>query len=102
MDAKKQQALVAECRASEMTAKAWCQQKGIKYRQYLSWASKVNRKEQRAIEPGKQQWATVTLPKEEHAPGQIRLNCGKWTIHADPRLSLVLLADVLKVVDALC
>ncbi|WP_227765703.1 IS66 family insertion sequence element accessory protein TnpA [Zhaonella formicivorans] len=102
MDAKERQVLVAECRASGMTAKAWCEQKGIKYRQYVSWASKVNRKNQMVTEHGKQQWAAVTLPKEEQVAGRIKLNCGKWTIHADPGLNLALLADVLKVVNSLC
>ena len=102
MDAKEQHALVAECRASGMTAKAWCQQKGIKYRQYLSWATKINRKEQKAIEPGKQQWAAVKLTEEEHATGQIRLNCGKWTIQLDSVSSLALLKEIIKAVDSLC
>ena len=102
MDAKERHALVAECRASGMTAKAWCEQKGIKYRQYVSWASKINKKKQVYPEIGKQQWAAVMRPKEEPVTGRIRLTCGKWTIQADSGLDLDLLADVLKVVASLC
>ncbi|MGI6650022.1 MAG: IS66 family insertion sequence element accessory protein TnpA [Bacillota bacterium] len=35
MDKNEQQALVVECRASGMTAKAWCEAKGINYHRYL-------------------------------------------------------------------
>lgn len=102
MDARGRQALVAECRASGMTAKAWCEQKGIEYRQYVSWATRVNRKEQMVTRSGEQQWATVTLPKEEHVTSEIKLNCGKWAISVGPGFSPSLLADVLRIVDGLC
>ena len=98
MDKQEQQALVAECRASGMTAKAWCETKGIKYSRYLNWATKVNREEQHSP----QQWADVTIKKEEHTPGEIRLNCGKWTICVESGFSPALLADILKVVDDVC
>ncbi|WP_407928955.1 IS66 family insertion sequence element accessory protein TnpA [Heliobacterium mobile] len=35
MTRREKQALVAECRASGLTAKAWCEEKGIDYRQYV-------------------------------------------------------------------
>jgi len=95
---QERQALVAECRASGMTAKAWCETKGIKYRQYLGWATRVNREGQH--QP--QQWADVTMVKEEHAIGEIKLNCGKWTICVGTGFSPSLLTDVLRVVDGLC
>ncbi|WP_412174701.1 IS66 family insertion sequence element accessory protein TnpA [Aneurinibacillus migulanus] len=41
------QAIVAECRASDMTAKEWCELKGIKYTWYVTWATTVNRGNQK-------------------------------------------------------
>lgn len=98
MDKQEMQALVAECRASGMTAKAWCEAKGIKYSSYVSWASKVNREEQH--KPRK--WADVTMVKEERDWSEIRLNCGKWTICVEPGFSPALLAEILKVVNVIC
>lgn len=71
-----QQALVVECRASGMTAKAWCEAKGIEYRRYVTWATKLNREGQHK----RRQWVDVTMTKEDHSTSEIRLNCGKWTI----------------------
>jgi len=93
-----QQALVAECRASGMTAKAWCEAKGIEYRRYIYWATKMNKEGQHVP----QQWAAVTMTKDAPATSEIRLNCGKWTICVGTGFSPALLADVLRVVDAVC
>ena len=93
-----QHALVTECRSSGMKAKAWCEAKGIEYRQYLNWATKLNKESQR--EP--QQWAHVTMTKEECSTNGIRLHCGKWTICLETGFSPALLSDILKVVDAVC
>ena len=41
MDKQERKALVTECRASGMTAKAWCEVKDINYHSYLSWATKL-------------------------------------------------------------
>lgn len=99
MDKREWRALVAECRASGITAKAWCEVKGIEYRRYVGWATKLNREEQYKV----QQWADVTITKEEeHTTGEIRLNCGKWTICVGTGFSPTLLADVLRVVDVVC
>ena len=40
---EQQAALVTECRASGMTAKAWCEAKGIQYQRYVTRATKLNR-----------------------------------------------------------
>ena len=93
-----QHALVTECRSSGMKAKAWCEAKGIEYRQYLNWATKLNKESQ--SEP--QQWAHVTMTKEECSTNEIRLHCGKWTICLETGFSPALLSDILKVVDAVC
>ena len=98
MDKKEQRALVIECRASGMTAKAWCEAKAINYHRYLTWATRFNREEQHE----EQQWAEVMINKEKCIPGEIRLNCGKWTICVESGFSPALLADVLRVVDDLC
>jgi len=98
VDKKERQALVTECRASGMTAKAWCEAKGIGYRQYVDWATKLNREEQHKP----QQWADITITKEERSTSEIRLNCGKWTICVGTGFSPALLADVLRVVDDVC
>ncbi|ACV62310.1 hypothetical protein Dtox_1439 [Desulfofarcimen acetoxidans DSM 771] len=98
MDKQEQHALVVECRASGMTAKAWCQAKDIEYSQYLNWARRVNREKQHAL----QQWANVTIEKEKCIQGEIRLSCGKWTICVESGFSPALLADVLRVVDGVC
>lgn len=98
MNKSEQQALVAECRASGMTAKAWCEAKGIEYRRYVAWATKLNREEQHKPP----QWADVTMTKSDDSAGEIRLKCGKWTICVGTGFSPALLADVLKVVDDVC
>ena len=95
-----QQTLVRECRASGMKAKTWCEAKGIDYRRYLNWATRVNKEGQHKT----QQWADVTkaIEVEERATDEISLKCGKWTILVATGFSPGLLADVLKVVDAIC
>ncbi|MHB1406847.1 MAG: IS66 family insertion sequence element accessory protein TnpA [Desulfitobacteriaceae bacterium] len=98
MNKQEQQTLVAECRTSGMTAKAWCEAKGIEYQRYVTWATKVNREEQQ--EP--QQWAEFTMKNQEHDTSEIRLNCGKWTICVEAGFSPALLADILRVVDGVC
>ena len=98
MDKQERQAMVTECRASGMTAKAWCETKGIEYRQYLGWATRVNRETQHTP----QQWADVTVGKKECFSDEIRLNCGKWTICVGNGFSPTLLADVLRVVNNIC
>ncbi len=98
MNKQERQALVAECRASGMTAKDWCKAKGIDYRQYLGWATRVNREAQHTP----QQWADVTLTKEKCPTEEIKLACGKWTICVGTGFSPTLLADVLRVVDSVC
>lgn len=100
MDKRDRKALVAECRASGMTAKAWCQVKGINYCSYLSWATKLNKEVQ--LEPQPQQWAHVTITPEQHLPDEIKLTCGKWTVSVETGFSSKLLADVLCVMDAVC
>ena len=67
MDKRDRKALVAECRASGMTAKAWCEVKGINYCSYLAWATKLNKEVQ--LEP--QQWAHVTITPDQHLPDVI-------------------------------
>jgi len=92
---EQQAALVTECRASGMTAKAWCEAKGIQYQRYVTWATKLNREGQHVP----QQWAEVAIVKEERTSSEIRLNCGKWIICLESGFSPSLLADVLKVLD---
>jgi hypothetical protein len=98
LNKSEQQTLVAECRTSGMTAKAWCEVKGIKYDRYLYWATRMNKQVQ--LEPP--QWAQVLIPKEERISSEIKLQCGKWTICVGNGFSTSVLADVLKVVDAVC
>lgn len=95
---EQQAALVAECRASGMTAKVWCEAKGIQYSRYVTWATKLNREGQH--EP--QQWANVTMVNEERSASEVRLKCGKWVICVETGFSPSLLADVLKIVDTVC
>jgi len=97
---EQQDALVLECRASGMTAKAWCEAKGIKYHRYLTWATKLNREGQHVP----QQWADVTVVTEDHrsTSEKIKLHCGRWTICVETGFSPALLSDVLKVVDSVC
>jgi hypothetical protein len=99
VDKRDREALVAECRASGKTAKAWCEAKGIQYRQYVAWATKLNRDVHRQ-KP--QEWADVTIAKEERVTDEIKLICGKWTICVGTGFIPALLADILKVVDAIC
>jgi len=99
MTKEEKAALVAECRASGMTAKEWCRQKGIKYSQYCGWASMVNRKSRQNEE---QQWADVTMLQEEAFNDEIRIHCGKFNIFVGPDFNPTLLVEVLKVVQGLC
>jgi len=100
MNKIEQHALVTECRSSGMKAKAWCEAKGIEYRQYVYWATKLNRESQPEPEP--QLWAHVTMTQEECSTSEIRLQCGKWTISLETGFNPTLLADILKVVGTLC
>jgi len=99
VDKTERRKLVEECRASGVTAKAWCEIKGIEYRQYVSWATKVNR-EEKQNQP--QQWAEITMAKKERSAGEIKLACGKWTIYVGDGFNPLLLADILRVVDGAC
>lgn len=98
MDKQERKALVAECRASGMTAKAWCKVKGINYHSYLSWATKLNKEVQ--LDPP--QWAHVMMTREQHLPDEVKLTCGKWTVSVETGFSSKLLADVLCVMDVVC
>lgn len=98
MDNSEQRALVAECRASGMTAKSWCEAKGIGYRQYTDWATKANRQGQHKV----QQWADVTIKKEERDTCEIKLTCGKWKISVGTGFNTALLADVLRAMNVVC
>jgi len=100
---QEKRALVEECRKSGLTAKEWCESKGIKYRSYIDWASKIN-KEDRAIPAKPMQWADITLvtKTKEQEQAEVKLACGKWIIAVEPGFSPALLAEVLKVVDAVC
>ena len=94
--------LVSECRASGMTAREWCQLKGIQYTKYCSWATKVNRE---ARQSKQQQWADVTVSREYNSNSknnEIKIHCGNLTINVEPGFNQTLLADILKVVHALC
>lgn len=98
MEKREWSALVAECRASGKTAKKWCEERGIHYRRYVTWATKLNREEQQSP----QQWADVTFAKDEQNTDEIKLRCGKWVICVGHGFSPALLAEVLKVVDGVC
>jgi hypothetical protein len=95
--------LVEECRKSGMTAKEWCESKGIKYRSYIDWASKIN-KEDRAVPAKSMQWADITsvTKTQEKEKAEVKLICGKWIITVEVGFSPTMLAEVLKVVDAVC
>jgi len=93
-----QLALVTECRASGMTAKAWCETKGVDYRRYVTWATKMNQESQ--YKP--QQWADVTMLNEAPPTNEVRIKCGKWTICVEDGFSAALLTGVLKIMDDVC
>lgn len=99
MDPNERQRLVAECRASGMTAKAWCEIKGITYRQYVNWATKLNRQEKQK-QP--QQWIGIKLANPEDSVDEVKLKCGKWTIFVRAGFNPALLADILNIVDGVC
>lgn len=99
MTKEEKTALVAECRASGMTAREWCRLKGIKYTQYCGWATRVNREAQKNEE---QQWADVTMVKKDCNNNDIKIHCGNLTISVEPGFNQTLLFDILKVVHALC
>ena len=77
MTKEEKAALVAECRASGMSAREWCRQKGIKYSQYCSWATRVNREARQSEE---HEWADVTMVKKDCSNNEIKIQCGNLTI----------------------
>lgn len=102
MTKEEKAALVAECRASGMTAREWCRLKGIKYSRYCSWATKVNKEARQSEE---QQWVDVTVFKEDNtnsSNNEIKIHCGNLIINVEPGFNQTLLLDILKVVHALC
>lgn len=99
MTKEERAALVAECRASGLTAKEWCRQNGIKYSQYCSWATRVNQETKQGETP---QWVNVTLVKDDNWNNEIKITCGKFNILVGPDFNPTLLGEVLKVVQALC
>lgn len=99
MNKQERAALVAECRASGMTAKEWCRLKGIEYRKYCDWATRVNRE---ARQDKQEQWVDVTIAKKDGNNGAVKLHCGNLTISVEPGFNPALLLDILKVVQALC
>ncbi|MGI1660593.1 MAG: IS66 family insertion sequence element accessory protein TnpA [Desulfitobacterium sp.] len=105
MTSLEKRALVEECRQSNLTAKEWCESRGIKYRSYIDWASRVN-KEDQAVTLVPMQWADVTSitknQEKEKETAEVKLICGKWTIAVESGFSPALLAEVLKVVDGVC
>ncbi|MCW2279182.1 IS66 family insertion sequence element accessory protein TnpA [Heliophilum fasciatum] len=97
MTPQEKEALVAECRASGTTAKAWCEEKGIPYGRYMNWAREVNRK----ANHDPQQWADVTLVKEQPCD-EIKIQCGKWSIGIKSGFDSNVLTEVLKAMDTVC
>ena len=103
MSKEEKEKLIEECRSSGMSAKAWCESKGIDYRQYVGWASRYNRAVKKAKEV--QRWAAVELskePVEKKKTEEIRLECGKWRICIGNDFKPSLLADILRAVSAVC
>jgi len=99
MKKEEREALVAECKASGMTAKEWCSLKGIEYKKYCNWATRVNRE---ARQSKHQEWSDVTITKEDKSNNPIKLHYGNLTISVEPGFNQTLLLDILKVVHALC
>lgn len=100
MDKIECQRLVCECRASGMTARAWCETKGIPYRRYVGWASRLNQQEKQN-QP--QEWAAITLgTNESEAHDEIKLVCGKWTLCVPVGFNPSLLAHLIRIVDGAC
>ena len=99
MNKNQQQELITECRSSGLTARAWCEEKGISYHSYVYWATNYNRENRT-----KPQWAEITVHKEkiEDSGSEIKLSCGKWTICVQADFNPELLAGVLRMVDAIC
>lgn len=96
------QRLIEECRASDMTAKAWCIKKGILYKNYVRWASKLNRE---GKPKNKQQWAALEIPKVPlGSPNvtEIRMECGRWKIVVGNGFDFNLLVEVMKAVNEIC
>ena len=57
-----------------------------------------------AIPAKPMKWADITLvtKTKEQEQAEVKLACGKWIIAVEPGFSPALLAEVLKVVDAVC
>lgn len=97
MGADEWKRVIEECHASGISIKSWCRQQGITYSSYQYWSKKLKNRNQ--------QWAQVqALPKAHLTKGnaEIKIHCGKITIDIDDKVSLQLLADVLRVVNDLC
>ena len=103
MDSDERQRLVDECRSSGLTAKAWCEQKGVPYRKYVGIATQVNRNGK--AEGGKQRWVALEPPgkaRVEERADEICLEYGKWRIRIGSGASPALFVDVLRAVSASC
>jgi hypothetical protein len=87
--------LVAECQSSGKSITVWCKEQGIACSTYYNWVRKLKGTES-------QQWVNVTTTTRETSSDEIKLRCDRWTIAVSQGFNVKLLAEILKVVDAVC
>jgi len=95
MKNEKWRELLAECQSSGKSITAWCKGQGIACSTYHNWVKRL-----KETEP--QRWVKVPDAVKEASADEIKLRCGKWTIAVSEGFNVKLLADILKVVDAVC
>ncbi|MDD3880555.1 MAG: hypothetical protein PHP26_11305 [Syntrophomonas sp.] len=93
--------LVEACRTSGMLATEWCRENGIEYRQYVGWATKMNRETRKSQQS---QWAEVDITDtcQRQETDEIKMSYGKWTIAVGAGFNPALLMEILKVVNTVC
>ena len=96
--------LVEECRSSGITAKEWCQSKGITYRRYMSWASLANKTQEPDPEEH-QSWVALEIPKATVNGARadaISLELGKCRIVINAGFDPSTLESIIQVVQTVC
>lgn len=88
-----QMSLVAECRASGLSAKVWCEQQAIVYKTYMNWSRNANQGQQ---EPACSQWAEISVTP---TPSAMEIHCGKCTLTVKDGFNPQLLGAILHVMQ---
>lgn len=88
---------IADFLSSELTQKAWCEEKGIPNHQLAYWLRKYRTKN---MEPPIGRW--VSLPTSEVACSGVSLKLGEIVLEIEPGFDEQTFASVLRALMAVC